>query len=428
MKNRNFFSKNELEALDVAGFPQPLKGEDLSDLISKIHRDLKEESVVCTVCDEICLLTKTKLLDINSLPAAFFTELRTPTGVDGEAPLLPDELVKQYDVSEYFPGDERFKNLLLSPRGLKTPDCDCQLKQNSCCVYRFYICDKPGCFQSLRRGTIPKFAIAQGNWIGLLPKELQNMTYGSRCLIRPMQSFGRMAAFYNGRGMRLTGHVYSNKLSTPLVRKKLPIKPEDVPVRVLVVSPLATDASATARARMASIKKEYVIEPEKINATLQFFKKVGKKVMESIEYDEHELRELPNCDVSVEMFHVDGTTTLCDKEKNMTNEGNEKQNEDSNVHADDSISDDNGTVDELKESSVTGEMILQRKCSSNETGGPCLLKSNTDAEEAVLISSTVTVGATEVCEDNVHEKVVRALNDGVVENNKGIVVLFSYVN
>ena len=57
-----------------------------------------------------------------------------------------------------------------------------------------------------------------------------------------------------------------------------------------------------------------------------------------------------------------------------------------------------------------------------------MLKSNTDAEEAVLISSTVTVGATEVREDNVHEKVVRALNDGVVENNKGIVVLFSYVN
>ena len=232
LKNRNFYSKNELEALDVAGFPQPLKGEDLSDLISKIHRDLKEESVVCTVCDEICLLTKTKLLDINSLPAVFFTELRAPTGVDGEAPLLPDELVKQYDVSEYFPGDERFKNLLLSPRGLKTPDCDCQLKQNLCCVYRFYICETPGCFQSLRRGTIPKFAIAQGNWIGLLPKELQNMTYGSRCLIRPMQSFGRMAAFYNGGGMRLTGHVYSNKLNTPLVRKKLPIKPEDVPVRV----------------------------------------------------------------------------------------------------------------------------------------------------------------------------------------------------
>ena len=56
-----------------------------------------------------------------------------------------------------------------------------------------------------------KFAIAQGNWIGQLPEELHNMTYGSRSLIRPMQSFGRLTAFYNGGGMRLTGHVYSNK-------------------------------------------------------------------------------------------------------------------------------------------------------------------------------------------------------------------------
>ena len=33
LKNRNFYSKNELEALDVADFPQPIKGEDLSDLL-----------------------------------------------------------------------------------------------------------------------------------------------------------------------------------------------------------------------------------------------------------------------------------------------------------------------------------------------------------------------------------------------------------
>ena len=48
----------------------------------------------------------------------FFTVLREPAE---EA--LAEELFKQYDVSEHFPGDDRFKGLLLSPRGLKPAIC-----------------------------------------------------------------------------------------------------------------------------------------------------------------------------------------------------------------------------------------------------------------------------------------------------------------
>ncbi len=180
-----------MEALEIAGFPQPLEKEHLSRLV---HQTWKEESVVCSVCDEICLLSRTKLLDSKSLPPSFFSELRTPTNVGDESPnVLPEEFIKQYDVSGYFHDDERFKNLLLSPRGIKMPTCLCQVKEISCCIPLLYICESSGCWQSLRRGTIPKFAIAQGNWIGQLPEELRSTTFGSRCLIRPVQSFGRLA-------------------------------------------------------------------------------------------------------------------------------------------------------------------------------------------------------------------------------------------
>ena len=406
----------ELQTLDLAGFPQPLTEEHLSDLIKKIHVDLNEENVVCAVCDEICLISKTKLLDAKSLPASFFNELRTPTDVEGAQFILPDELVKQYDLSGYFPGDDRFKNLLLSPRGMKTPNCECPLKNNSCCVYQLYICETTGCFQALRKGKIPKYAVAQGNWIGQLPEDLRNMTYGTRCLIRPMQSFGRLAAFYNGGGMRLTGHVYSNKLNAPLVRKKLPINPSEVPVRVLVVSPLATDASVLSRARMASIKEDYVIEPEKIRATLDFFKNNGNKVMDSIEYDEHELHQLPKGEVSVKMFHVDDSTSLCEIEESITLNDKEMQTENSNDNANDITS-----FYEREDSRNIDESEMRTEVGNEKTGGPCLLRSHTEAEDAVLISSTVTVGATEACDENVHEQVVRALNDGVNERNRGMV-------
>ncbi len=208
--------------------------------------------------------------------------------------------------------------------------------------------------------------------------------------------------------MRLTGHVYSNKLNTPLVRKKLPINPSDVPVRVLVVSPLATDSSVVARARMASIKEEYIIEPEKITATLKFFQKVGNKVMESIEYDEHELSQLPNRDVSFKMFHADYTTSLCEIEKESRPIGeNEMQTQDHKGSPDDGAS----CFKNVKDSRAMVENQGAAAFNNVKTGGPNLLRTNDEAEEAVLVSANVTVGAAEDGDQNVHEQVVRALND-----------------
>lgn len=380
----------DLESLDSLSFPKPLEHNHLSDIVKKIHEDLNEENVVCSVCDEICLLSRTEILDVPSLPPSFFTVLRKPTGIDGDASVLPQELADQYDISHHFPDDARFKDLLLSPRGVKKSTCTCQgstCKGRGSCSPLLYVCVS-GCWQALRRGSIPKFAIAQGNYVGQLPEELRSMTFGSRCLIRPMQSFGRLASFYNGGGMRLTGHVYSNKLNTPIVRKKLPINPGDVPIRVLVVSPLATDASTAARARMAAIKQEYIIQPDKINGTLQFFQKVGNKAMESIEFNEDVLRELPKDDVSVDMFHADTSASECETEEESAEDINE---------------------------------ISQRTDDNDKTGGPWLSRTNAEADETVMVSSTVTIGAAAESDRNVHEEVVRVLNNEVVQRSKGII-------
>ena len=371
-----YHRREKLGDMDNSAFPYPLTRDQLSKIIHQIHSEIKEENVVCSVCDEICLLSRTKVLEIKSLPLSFFSELRTPAKVSDGTPLLPKELAGQYDISAFFPSDDRFKELLLSPRGVKRSQCNCVEKNQDCCTPLLNICLDPGCYQALSRGTIPKYAIAQGNWIGQLPEELRNMTYGSRSLIRPMHSFGCLAAYKNGGGMRLTGHVYSNKLNTPLVRSKLPLNPSDVPVRVLVVSPLATDASAFSRAKMASLKEDYIIEPEKIKGALDFFKQVGNKTMESIEFDENEFMQLPNCEVSVNMFHSEHGEILQRNEKN-----------------------DNNLID-----GNTNKL----------TGGPSLLRTNAEAEEGILVSTTVTVGAIVESDDNIHEEVVRALT----ENNE----------
>ena len=138
--------------------------------------------------------------------------------------------------------------------------------------------------------------------------------------------------------------------------------------------------------------------------------------MESIEYDEHELHKLPKGEVSVKMFHVDDSTSLCEIEENITLDDKKMQTEKSNDNANDITS-----FCEREDSRNIDEKELRTEVGNEEPGGPCLLRSHTEAEDAVLISSTVTVGATEACDENVHEQVVRALNDGVNERNRGMV-------
>ena len=330
---------------------------------------------MCVVCDQICRSSKSKLLMVPDLPSAFFKVLVKPSGKNGDAPVLHRELLRQYDVSKYFPNDVRFKNLLLSPRGLEKHSLDCEETPGCRCSIKLYICNESGCLKALYKGTVPKFAIAQGNWIGQLPSPLNNMSYGTLSLLRPIQSFGRIVSYSSTAsptgGTRLTGHLYSTKLNTTLVRQTVPLQPRDAPVKVLLVSPFATDKSASARAKIASTKQDYIIEPEKIKQTLQFWHDVENQTMAKIQRDDACLSSLPQNDISPEMF-------LLDKEPE---------------------------VEELAD----GES-LQPNEEPDVCGGPSLLRSHEETEDAIHLSATVTVGANQSGDMNVHELAANLLN------------------
>ena len=166
----------------------------------------------------------------------------------------------------------RFANLLLSPRGVEhhrlsctaSPECDCQPYLRMC---------KEKCFACLKRGALPKFAIANGNWFGQLPDHLRNMTLGTRSLLRPVHNSGHLVAFSSKKnigGTSITGHIYSNRLDTPLVRMRLPLEPSEVPVRAIVVSPFNKDETIIQKAKIAAMKKNYIIDSEVIEQTLKF--------------------------------------------------------------------------------------------------------------------------------------------------------------
>jgi hypothetical protein len=376
--NEELFTPDELACLEKAGVPHPITSEQLVSITEAIYKEYHSEIVVCAVCDEMFSHLETKLMSAADLPISFFSVLRKPSGLPNEVPALHPLLLQQYDVSHYFPADPRFQGLLISPRGLEIHHKKCLVKYQNCCESQLYICVTNGCLTALQHNKIPKFAIAHGNYIGQLPEAIREMTFASRSLIRPITSFGRMACYSDTSGTRLTGHVYSNRLNTALVRQKLPMAPATTAIRVLIVSPMASDQTAVSRGKMASVKSDYIIEPEKIASSLRFFRDVGNKVMKNVEIDQDAINNLPSDKTSVDMLFT-----------------TEQETEDSHQDPD----------------------LVQSVEFDNGTGGPSLSRSNEEFLDGVFESATVTIGTVEPEEINDHGKIARVLHTILDEGN-----------
>ena len=216
-------------------------------------------------------------------------------------------------MSSTFQNPSRFKNVLFSPRGVHRHLSSCNQFSSCKCTPFMYICVSSGCYQQLKKGKLPKFAIANGLWIGQLPSHLKDMTYGTRSLLRPFQHFGRMVTFSGTKGVGgtiLKGHIYSTKLQRNILSEKIPLQPGQTPVRVLIVSPFTKDETAIERGRVAAIKRDYIIEPTKIRQTYEFWQTVENKVMASIALDEEMLSTLPENQVSTEIFTIEKDETI----------------------------------------------------------------------------------------------------------------------
>ena len=248
------YTEEEIFAMDEAGIQEPLKAEEIERIMNDFHDACHDPGTVCCVCDQFCSTSETSSFSLMEMAPHFLKPLLAPLDEDGGVLPLHGDLVRQYDVSEFFDPEESqaLRNVLLSPRGVFRQDAE------TFCECRLIFCQD--CYRALKQKRLPKFAIANGNWFGQLPPNLQNMTYGTLALLRPIQTFGRLVEFH-GRGSvtygsRLTGHMYSAKLDTPLIRNKVPLKPIDAPVRVVVLSPFTSNETAAKKAKIAVTKAD----------------------------------------------------------------------------------------------------------------------------------------------------------------------------
>lgn len=156
--------------------------------------------------------------------------------------------------------------------------------------------------------------------------------------------------------------------------KKVPIVPGKTPVRILVVSPFTSDASAYYKGEIALTKPYYTIEPAKIRALYQFWLTVDNDVMKHIIFDEDSFSNLPKDTTSPEVLHVenDGLGLL------------------------------------VEASSETPDFSRDSSKKSTVIGRECLLRSVDEEIDATLVSCTVTIGDQDITgiNDNEHEQLV----------------------
>ena len=57
---------------------------------------------------------------------------------------------------------------------------------------------------------------------------------------------------------------------------------------------MSSDQSTVSRAKLASVKSDYIVEREKIASSLLFFRNVGNKVMKNVEVDQDIINNLPS--------------------------------------------------------------------------------------------------------------------------------------
>ena len=138
-------------------------------MMEDFHKAVHEDIVTCAVCDCFCPDSEGHYLLTAELPSGLFYVLREPTGIDGDAPVLHPQLVSYYNISVLM-GDLRFRGILLSTRGVRKHKGNCELETSCKCVPKLFICEKFGCLAALKRKSVPRFAIANGNWIGKLPE------------------------------------------------------------------------------------------------------------------------------------------------------------------------------------------------------------------------------------------------------------------
>jgi hypothetical protein len=305
VKREKYLTAEEMRVLSdsvLPGRPSETHQLEIARLAQRFLSATNEHA--CVVCDTFPRPgEELTIMPIADLPPSADQVLKCPRG-------LPEELYQQYCVSVFCISTvdrNRVASLLLSPRGVGPATLDSTI---------VYTCTS--CLGSLREtsqkmkggkrgGALkpPRWAIANGNFVGQMPPDIAALepTPAELALISPVFKTAQLVIV---RAQRQTGgpgqfklqsHTCSYELDVEKVIKSLPLRPSEVPFRVLISGPRKANTRV-------HVGRRYNVRRGVVRMLLTHLKKCNP-YFEKITVDEDMLDRLPADAMAEDMVHED---------------------------------------------------------------------------------------------------------------------------
>ena len=148
---------------------------------------------VCVLCDRFLKSKESKTISVNQLIAN--RSFLSPDDPDSINPLIKEDyrLSGNHNLEQ----KKRLDGLMLSPRA---PFLDRGFTSPGFCCCR-------SCLYGVERKQMPKYAIANGFFVGSPPKELTELTMLERSLLTPVQTWGYCFTYTGGVARNLEGNM-----------------------------------------------------------------------------------------------------------------------------------------------------------------------------------------------------------------------------
>ena len=207
---RECYKKDEIAYMDEHDIFDPIS-ENLKQSVyqegSKRFGLPAYERKVCAVCDALWPPKSIRKCEVlGNTAKKWVNRLR---GLDD----VPTAHRREYDVSSWLP---QMRGALLSPRGLvrNSDSKPCGLLQ---------VCSS--CYNSLKSNSKlpPKFAVAKGFDIGILPKDLLDASWIERAMSSVTSVAASITVLRGGRHKSLRGHVTVVTLDPGSISRRLPV-------------------------------------------------------------------------------------------------------------------------------------------------------------------------------------------------------------
>jgi len=194
------------------------------------------DEVACAVCDRNELRARCRVVAVSD--GESMHRLREVLSSSGEE--LPDELVAEYACSGV---SSALEGALLSKRGVRA-DGD------------LHICDE--CDESLTKGSIPKFSIKNGFYVGTLPSQFTDMTLPERLMTQMESVVAATRVMRGGAHRSIRSHCLVFDATPGPAATLLPIPVDGIiSYRVVLAGPFTTEQQAHVR-QMHRVRRQVV--------------------------------------------------------------------------------------------------------------------------------------------------------------------------